>query len=166
MKRNRTKNSAASVAPDTAIEELMRAIQVATTDGRKVIGHFGGAIINGQYSTWMSVRYDDSVPRLLTNPDYKVAQVLSVLGSEVRLSILRALLESPRTAAELVAELRLGTTGQAYHHLRELERAGYVEQRGGHYHFDLEVGHVYLTALALAADGGAEAPDPAPETHA
>ena len=89
-----------------------------------------------------------------------MAPILSVLASEVRLAILRHLLDAPKTAAELVTALGMTTTGQAYHHLRELERGGYVKQRaGGRYHFDLKRGRVYLTALALAADAGAEEPE-------
>lgn len=144
-----------------SIDELTKTIKAATATGRPIIGHFGAVIVEGKPRTWMSVRYDSAVPRLLTNPEYKIAQILSVLGSEVRLAILRLLLDAPRTAAEVMAELSLRTTGQAYHHLKELERAGYVElQSGGRYHFNLEVGQVYLAALALAADAGAEAPEP------
>ncbi len=101
--------------------------------------------------------------KLFNNPDYKVAQIRSVHGSEVRLAILRCLLEAPRSAAEIVAGAGLKTTGQAYHHLRELERAGYIEQRtGGSYHLDVRRGRVYLAALALAADAGAEEPEETP----
>lgn len=136
----------------------------AATEGRRLIGHFGAVSVAGQPRSWWSIRYEGAVDKLLATPDYKVAQILSVLGSETRLGILRRLLDAPQTAAELVVALGLKTTGQAYHHLRELERAGYVAQReGGRYHFDLERGRVYLTALALAADAGAEEPDEAPD---
>ena len=145
------------------IEHLEEALRTAV-EGRSIIGHFGALVIEGQSHSWWSIRFDDSVGKLLTNPDYKVAQILSVLGSEVRLAILRHLLEAPKTAAELVTALGMTTTGQAYHHLRELERGGYVKQRaGGRYHFDLERGRVYLTALALAADAGAEEPEETPD---
>lgn len=145
---------------ETPREQMEKALRVQCNTGESIVGHFGAVKVEGKPHTWWSIRYDEAVTRLLTNPDYKVAQILSVLGSEVRLAILRLLLDAPKTAAEIVAELGFKTTGQAYHHLRELERAGYVRQReGGRYHFDLRVGRVYLTALALAADAGAEAPD-------
>jgi len=143
------------------LEEALRAVAEDTP----IIGHFGAINIEGKPHSWWSIRYDGAVPKLFTNPDYKVAQILSVLGSEVRLAILRHLLDAPRTTAEIVSALGLKTTGQAYHHLRELERAGYVKQReGGRYHFDMERGRIYLTALALAADGGAAEPEEFPET--
>jgi len=139
-----------------ALEQALREV----TDGRQpVVGHFGALQVDGRPQAWWSIRFDEAVTRLIANPDYKVAQILSVLGSEVRLSILRTLLDGGRTAAEIVAALSLNTTGQAYHHLKELERARYVYQKNGRYHFDMKGGRLYLTALALAADGGAEDPD-------
>jgi DNA-binding transcriptional ArsR family regulator len=144
------------------LQELTQAIKAATAEERPIIGHFGAVKVEGKYRSWMSVRYDSAIPRLLTNPDYKIAQILAVLGSEVRLAILRLLLDGPKTAIEVMTELGLRTTGQAYHHLKELESAGYADLRGGRYHFNMEVGQVYLAALALAADAGAESPEPLP----
>jgi DNA-binding transcriptional ArsR family regulator len=101
------------------------------------------------------------VTRLLELPDYKVAEVFAVLGSEVRLAILRSLLDRPRSAAELVADLRLGTTGQAYHHLQELIRTGFVEARDATYYFNGGRTRAYFTALAVAADFVPKAPEEA-----
>jgi ArsR family transcriptional regulator, arsenate/arsenite/antimonite-responsive transcriptional repressor len=144
-------------------EQLTTALQASLEQGdeqQPIIGHFGVIQVEGKYQRWWSIRYNHAVSKLLTNPDYKVAQILSVLGSEVRLAILRRLLDGPQTVAEIVAALDLKTTGQAYHHIRELERAGYIKQReGGKYHFDMARGRVYLSALALAADAGAEEPE-------
>jgi DNA-binding transcriptional ArsR family regulator len=92
------------------------------------------------------------ISRLLSMPHYEVAEVFSVLGSEVRLAILRSLLDAPKSAAELVADLRLGTTGQAYHHLQELIRTGFVDAKDGSYYFSGTRGRAYFTALAVAAD--------------
>lgn len=151
--------------PGKKLEEALRAM---AESGSEVVGHFGVVSVEGRPQQWWSIRYDRAVTRLLSNPDYKVAQILSVLGSEVRLAILRSLVTAPKVASEIVTEVGMKTTGQAYHHLRELERAGYIEQRaGGRYHFNMRGGRVYLAALALAADAGAEEPDEAlPSTEA
>lgn len=147
---------------DDLRKQMEEAIQAMTKSGVDVVGHFVTVTSGGGRQGWQSIRYGEAVTRLLNNPDYKVAQILSVLGSEVRLAILRCLLGTPRTAAEIVAEVGLKTTGQAYHHLRELERGGYIEQRsGGRYYFGGN-GRVYLAALALAADAGAEEPEEVP----
>ena len=146
-----------------AVERIADALRAASDKGIRIIGHFGFLTVGSGTQSWWSIRSDGAVDKLFANPDYKVAQILSVLGSEVRLGILRLIFAGPRTATELVSEMKFGTTGQAYHHLRELERAGYVEQRGGQWHFRMEVGRVYLSALNLAADAGAEKPDEYPD---
>ncbi|MBW3621890.1 MAG: winged helix-turn-helix domain-containing protein [Armatimonadetes bacterium] len=144
---------------DLSIREVVK----RGNEGFHIVGHFGAVHEGGEAGeafSWWSIRTGNAVQRLIDNPDYRVAQVLSVLGSEVRLAVLRSLLPSPKSAAELVSEdIGLRTTGQAYHHLRELEMAGYLEQRGGQYHFKKEYKRVYLTALSLAADAGAEKGD-------
>ena len=147
---------------DDLRKQMEKAIQAMTESGVDVVGHFGTVTSGGSRQGWVSIRYGEAVTRLLNNPDYKVAQILAVLGSEVRLAILRSVLEAPKTASEIVTALGLKTTGQAYHHLRELEQGGYIEQRsGGRYYFGGN-GRVYLAALALAADAGAEEPEEAP----
>jgi DNA-binding transcriptional ArsR family regulator len=136
------------------------AIEVMNRSPFNVVGSLGQYLPKGQ--GWANIYIDSGgggVDRLLETPDYKVAQALSVLGSEVRLAILRSLFQAPKTVAELVADLRLGTTGQAYHHLRELERVGAVESRDGKYHFNYAAyTRVYLTALLVAHDIGARTP--------
>jgi phage shock protein A/DNA-binding HxlR family transcriptional regulator len=128
-----------------------------------ILGYFG----KYRGHSWWSVGYDlggeGTIGKLLALPDYQVAQVLAVLGSEVRLAMLRSLLQSPKNAAELVAELQLGTTAQADEYLREMERVGYLEQREGRYHFVERFIRVYLTALALASHAGNAVPDTAEE---
>jgi hypothetical protein len=51
---------------------------------------------------------------------------LTALANPVRLLLLRAVLGGTRTTAELQEHERLGTTGQLYHHLRQLVSAGWL----------------------------------------
>lgn len=147
---------------DDLRKQMEEAIQAMTQSGVDIVGHFGTVSSGENRQGWASIWYGDAVDRLRSNPGYKVAQILAVLGSEVRLAILRSLLEASKTASEIVAAVGLKTTGQAYHHLRELEQGGYIEQKsGGRYHFGRN-GQVYLAALALAADAGAEEPEETP----
>jgi DNA-binding transcriptional ArsR family regulator len=151
-----------SVTPEEPYVQTVETALRTLTDGpRDLVGYFGALGDGEDRFHWWSVRWegdDGHLDELFANPEYRVAQVLSVLGSEVRLSILRCLLQSPRSVAEIVGEAKLGTTGQAYHHLRELERAGFLEPRDGRYQFVKRMRRVYLNALALALD--AAAPDP------
>lgn len=54
------------------------------------------------------------------------APTLAALGHSVRLLLLREVVHGTRTAAELGALESLGTTGQLYHHLRQLVAAGWL----------------------------------------
>jgi DNA-binding HxlR family transcriptional regulator len=46
----------------------------------------------------------------------------------VRLDIVRALIHGVHDVSELQRQPGLGTSGQLYHHLRELQAAGWVRQ--------------------------------------
>lgn len=69
---------------------------------------------------------------LLAQDEDAVAQVLAALGNKQRLMLLKAILEQPASASELVNRLGMGTTGQVYHHLKPLQAADLVtqEERG------------------------------------
>jgi DNA gyrase subunit B len=57
-------------------------------------------------------------------------RVLAALASMPRLALYRAALEHPVTSGELMLAANLNTTGQLYHHLRELIGAGLLVQEG------------------------------------
>ena len=67
--------------------------------------------------------------------DWSTAQVpLAALAHPVRLSILKAILHGKRDTQSLQTLPEMGTTGQLYHHLKELESAGWIRQpRRGEY---------------------------------
>ncbi|MGP9695416.1 ArsR/SmtB family transcription factor [Brachybacterium sp. AOP25-B2-12] len=54
------------------------------------------------------------------------ADALAALGHPLRLAILRLLLDAERTVSEIVDALDLASTGVAYHHLHQLQGAGWV----------------------------------------
>ncbi|MGI8855774.1 MAG: hypothetical protein ACR2JW_08485 [Thermomicrobiales bacterium] len=57
-------------------------------------------------------------------------RVLAALASMPRLALYRAVLDHPATSGELMKAAGLNTTGQLYHHLRELMGAGLMMQEG------------------------------------
>ncbi len=69
------------------------------------------------------------LPALLAGSWADAAGVLSALGHPVRLELIRRLLAGAHTTQELSEIPDLGTSGQLYHHLRELQAAGLVVQR-------------------------------------
>jgi Helix-turn-helix domain len=77
------------------------------------------------------------------------AAALSALAHPVRLLILREMLRGQRSAAELGAHERLGTSGQTYHHMRQLVAAGWLRSTGhGRYAVPTERVIPLLTAIA------------------
>lgn len=56
----------------------------------------------------------------------EAAESFAALGSPVRLRLLREILDGRRTAAALAELDGLGTTGQIYHHLRQLTATGWL----------------------------------------
>ncbi|WP_330174960.1 helix-turn-helix domain-containing protein [Streptomyces sp. NBC_01498] len=58
------------------------------------------------------------------------ADSFAALGHGVRLRLLREILGGLRTAAELAGLDDIGTTGQIYHHLRQLTGAGWLRTTG------------------------------------
>ncbi|MFF2642500.1 ArsR/SmtB family transcription factor [Streptomyces niveus] len=67
----------------------------------------------------------------LLDADWSVTvDCFAALGHAVRLRLLREILGGLRTAAELTALDDIGTTGQIYHHLRQLTGAGWLQATG------------------------------------
>lgn len=62
--------------------------------------------------------------------DSATADSLAALGHPIRLRLLRAVLGGIRTVAELAELPEVGTTGQIYHHLRQLTGAGWLQTAG------------------------------------
>jgi len=71
-----------------------------------------------------------TVDALLATDDDHASRLLAAIGHRQRLAILKRILDTPTTAADLVSALELGTTGAAYHHLNVLQSAGLVTQEG------------------------------------
>ncbi|MFK0097841.1 ArsR/SmtB family transcription factor [Streptomyces sp. NPDC091040] len=78
------------------------------------------------------------------------AASFAALGNPVRLTLLREVLGGLRTAAELTALEGVGTTGQVYHHLRQLTGAGWLHspERG---RYEIPAGRVVPLLVVLTA---------------
>jgi DNA-binding transcriptional ArsR family regulator len=82
-----------------------------------------------------------------------VAGVLSALGNPVRVRILTTLVQGPASTSELGERVAEGTSGQLFHHLKELLACGVVHQpQQGNY--ALRTQHVLplLAVLSAAMD--------------
>jgi len=79
----------------------------------------------GRQFEWQEER---TVVELVDDEWAKAAASLAALGHPVRLALLRALYEGVHTVRELGSLPDVGTTGQIYHHMRDLQAAGWVRQ--------------------------------------
>ncbi len=84
------------------------------------------------------------------DPDL-AAKVFAALASPARITLLRALLDGPRTSQQLRAELDDASVGQLYHHLRELAAAGLITQPGRSLYAIPRGGHVPLCIQIITA---------------
>ena len=116
----------------------------------------GGVMVTGSVSVrpgqgpaeWQNFT---SVSSLLDADLPRLAETLGALGQPVRLRLIPALLEGRSTVAELVELDGLGTTGQIYHHLRQLVAAGWRASTGrGRYEIPAARLVPLLAALAAA----------------
>lgn len=89
-------------------------------------------------------------PELTTAPLESPARVLAALAHPSRLRIVTELVGGETTTAELVARLGFTTTGQLFHHLKELLAVGVVHQpRRGAY--ALRPQHVVALLAVISA---------------
>jgi DNA-binding transcriptional ArsR family regulator len=104
----------------------------------------------------------------VVNADPNVAgRVFAALASPARITLLKTLLDGPRTTQQLRGVLDDPSVGQLYHHLKELLAAGLVVQPGRSMYAirrgsQVEVCIMILAATGLAS-GGSSYPAPDPE---
>lgn len=112
--------SAHSMATDLA--------ERASVDREQGIVSTRGYFVNGHGSREYRWELERSAAHLLAVDEDVVARILAAVGHRQRLLILKAILDKPSSAADLVTSLDLGTTGAAYHHLNVLQAADLVIQ--------------------------------------
>ncbi|MFE4666001.1 ArsR/SmtB family transcription factor [Streptomyces sp. NPDC056716] len=81
----------------------------------------------GEYYEW---QYGRLTSGLMEGDWTETADAFAALGHPVRLRLLREIIGGRRTAAELAELDGVGTTGQIYHHLRQLTSAGWLHTSG------------------------------------
>lgn len=105
------------------------------------------------------------LPAMLAGSWADAVGALSALGHPVRLELVRRLLAGAHTTQELSEIPDLGTSGQLYHHLRELQAAGLVMQRRRN-HYEVPIDRVILCLVLVAAAKSCAHVGPAGESAA
>jgi DNA-binding transcriptional ArsR family regulator len=76
---------------------------------------------------WYEWQRGTATGELLAADWSSLSATLAALGHPVRLLLLRQVLSGAGTVAELQERVELGTSGQLYHHLRQLVGAGWLQ---------------------------------------
>ncbi|MFH8976374.1 ArsR/SmtB family transcription factor [Streptomyces sp. NPDC017890] len=117
----------------------------------------GGVLFTGSVHLPTGERYEwqhGALTEGLLDVDWAdAAEAFAALGHPVRLRLLREILGGRRTAAELAELDEVGTTGQIYHHLRQLTGAGWLHTTGRGRH-EVPPGRVVPLLVALSAARG------------
>ncbi|MQA06526.1 MAG: helix-turn-helix domain-containing protein [Streptosporangiales bacterium] len=139
---------AAEVATDDRFWALNALKQLVDAPGAVL---FTGTVTlaEGESYEWQEGRPVDA----LVGQDWaELAANLGALGHPVRLALVQEILRGRRTTHELSGDERFGTSGQLYHHLRQLVSAGWLKQAGrGHYAVPPQR-VVPLLAIVMGAD--------------
>ncbi|WP_435591703.1 winged helix-turn-helix domain-containing protein [Nocardia sp. bgisy118] len=106
--------------------------RIEALEGRPVIEdaargfiEYRGTVDFGSEISW-TIRYAAS--SVLNLPAAARVEALAALGHPVRQALIQALLDGPRTGAELAEAVGLTSTGQLYHHVRALTAPKIIEQ--------------------------------------
>jgi DNA-binding transcriptional ArsR family regulator len=120
----------------------------AGLDGGGVL--FTGAVgfPSGKHYEW---QVGFSTESLMEGDLARAAETLSALGNPVRLLMLREVLLGRSTVSSLAQVADMGSSGQIYHHLRQMTAAGWLHSSArGHYAVPAERVVPLLVALAVA----------------
>ncbi|WP_151478952.1 ArsR/SmtB family transcription factor [Streptomyces albicerus] len=113
----------------------------------------GGVLFTGAVRLPTEERYEWQYGMLteqLLDADWsEAAEAFAALGHAMRLRLLREILGGRRTATELTELDDVGTSGQIYHHLRQLTAAGWL-QSAGRGRYVIPAGRVVPLLVALA----------------
>lgn len=113
-----------------------------------LVGHV--LLPDGRTAQWQQAKTTDE---LLDSDWTRSAATLAALGQPVRVRLLQQVLTGTSTANELTRLDGVGTSGQVYHHLRELISTGWLTAVGGGRH-EVPVARVVpLLALIQGAQG-------------
>jgi DNA-binding transcriptional ArsR family regulator len=135
-------------AVPTPVSAVVDSRVPVATEGR--VGYSGTGPWEDQSVAWQMERHWDDV---VDQAPEQAHRVLSALANPTRLRIVGVLVAGAASTADLSERVEVGTTGQLFHHLKDLLAAGvvYQPQRGV---YALRPQHVVplLAVLSAAVD--------------
>ncbi|MBK9036568.1 MAG: winged helix-turn-helix transcriptional regulator [Myxococcales bacterium] len=159
LERPRARRAPAAAPPG---DDLLALIERRNPAGARRRGGRSGAIVYGGAVTTAGGQalwgIERSIDAVVEADPARVAEVLAVFGNVHRVRILLALIDGPRTAAELRRVVGGRSPGPMYHHLRDLLALGVVVQVDRRYCVPARHVVPILAAITLALDLGATRP--------
>lgn len=112
---------------ETAAARLARDVAPGTAEpaGHGVIAYSGSVDFAGKP---LKMHSHQPVAAAFSGEPEGVARIFGALGSPHRVLMLRALCDGPKTGQQLEDAAGISSTGQLYHHIKELLAAGLVVQ--------------------------------------
>jgi hypothetical protein len=121
---------------------------------KELVGEPGAVLFTGAVTTpggghveWQQAHPVDD---LLDTDWSESSDRISALAHPVRLLLLHEVLNGRHTVAELGSHEQLGTTGQLYHHLRQLAAAGWL-RAAGHGRYQIPADRIVPLLVTVAA---------------
>lgn len=106
------------VEMDGQLQELCRLAGERGVSG--LVNYMGVFASGGRQSCWVKKHMDVESQLIPLIENHMAEKVLRCIGNDDRLNILLAVLQKPRTVAELVTVCGMNSTGQVYHHMKPL----------------------------------------------
>ncbi|WP_030906065.1 ArsR/SmtB family transcription factor [Streptomyces sp. NRRL F-5126] len=130
------------------------ALQRLKAELASIGSHDGGVLFTGSVLLPTRERYEwqygTATEQLLDEDWSREADAFAALGHGVRLRLLKEVVGGRRTAAELAEVDGMGTSGQVYHHLRQLTGAGWL-QAAGRGRYEIPAARVVPLLVMLSA---------------
>lgn len=146
LERARSSLQAKSTSPDPDVFWALTGLKERSGQSGMVLFTGSVSLPGGERADWQQAHPADE---LLADDWSQAAGAMAALGHPIRLLLLREILHGARTVAELGTHEQLGTTGQLYHHLRQLVAAGWLRATArGQYAVPAERVVPLLVALA------------------
>lgn len=143
-------------APEREPDEELWALRGLKEQWAELGADNGGVLFTGAVRTPAGLRYEwqyGLATDVLLDDDWAAAaESFAALGQPLRLRLLREILGGRCTAAELTELDGTGTTGQIYHHLRQLTAAGWL-QTAARGCYEVPAGRVVPLLVMLTAAG-------------
>ncbi|MEW9517851.1 ArsR family transcriptional regulator [Streptomyces tubercidicus] len=145
-----------AASPEREPDEELWALRGLKEQWAELGADNGGVLFTGAVRTPAGLRYEWqyglATDALLDGDWADAAASFAALGQPLRLRLLREILGGRGTAAELTELDGAGTTGQIYHHLRQLTAAGWL-QTAARGRYEVPDGRVVPLLVMLTAAG-------------